>query len=98
MEKEIEIEDYDIEIIMLDQYKHLNIILENSYCSTCKKTSTITNYKSYLNKLNDIILRGFCLNCGGPVNRYIETGENIQSAAVAEHIKNVLKISKNKKF
>ncbi|MDQ0965933.1 DNA polymerase II large subunit [Flavobacterium sp. W4I14] len=48
--------------------------------------STITNYKPYLNKLNDIILKGFCLKCGGPVNRYIETGENIQSAAVAMHI------------
>ncbi|WP_025146273.1 hypothetical protein [Pedobacter jeongneungensis] len=97
MEKEIEIEDYDIEIIMMEQYEHLNIILENSYCTTCKKTSTITNYKSYLNNLNDIILRGFCLKCGGPVNRYIETGENLQSAEVAVHIKNVLQISRKKK-
>lgn len=94
---EIEIEDYDIEIIMLEQYEHLNIILESSYCTACKKVSTITNYKPYLNKLNDIILRGFCIKCGGPVNRYIETGENIQSAEVAKHIKNVLQISKYKK-
>lgn len=94
---EIEIEDYDIEIIMLDQYKHLNLILESCYCTGCSDMSTITNYKPYLNKLNDIILKGFCLKCGGPVNRYIETGENIQSAAVAMHIKNVLQISRNKK-
>jgi hypothetical protein len=94
---EIEIEDYDIEIIMLEQYKHFNVILESSYCTTCKKISTITNYKPYLNKLNDIILKGICFKCRGPVNRYIETGENIQSAEVAMHIKNVLQISKNKK-
>lgn len=94
---EIEIEDYDIEIIMLDQYKHLDLILESCYCTGCNDMCTITNFKPYLNKLNDIILKGFCFKCGRPVNRYIETGENMQSAAVAKHIKNVLKISRNKK-
>jgi len=94
---EIEIEDYDVELIMLDRYKDLNILLENSYCVTCRDMTTIINYKPYLNRLNDILLKGFCIKCNGSVGRYIETGENIESTAVAIHIKNVLKMSKKKK-
>ena len=48
---EIEIDDYDVEIIMLAQYKHLNVILESCYCTGCKKVSTITNYKPYFKRL-----------------------------------------------
>jgi len=94
---DVEIEEYDVEIIMGDQYKNLYILLENSWCVTCNKMATIINYRSFLNNLNDVILKGFCFECGGKVNRYIETGENAHSAAIAKHIKNVLAVSKGKK-
>jgi len=94
---DIAIEEYDVELIMADQYKNLYILLENSYCSTCRGASTIVDYKPFLNNLNDIILKGFCAECGGKVNRYIETGERRQNAEVAKHIRNVLALFKKRK-
>jgi len=94
---EIKIENYDVELIMLDRYEHLSFLLSNSYCVACKDMTTVINYTPYLNRLNDIIFKGFCINCGGPANRYVEIGENPESAEVAKHIKNVLQISKKKK-
>ena len=52
-------------------------IIPNCYCPTCKTPykSTIVNYETFLNDLNDIILHGFCSKCGSRINRYLETGE-----------------------
>lgn len=52
-------------------------ILNNCYCGNCKGpyNATITDYEIFLNDLNDILLRGKCKICGGPVGRYVETGE-----------------------
>lgn len=60
---EVEIEKYDVEIIMGHQYKNLYILLESSWCTTCNKMSTIINYRSFLNNLNDVILKGFYFKC-----------------------------------
>jgi GH35 family endo-1,4-beta-xylanase len=45
----------------------------------------------YLNNLEDLIFKGKCMIWGSPVARYIETGENPESAAMAKHIREVLK-------
>jgi len=52
-------------------------ILPNCYCSRCENPhiTTIIKYVTYLDDLDDVILRGLCAKCGGPVSRYLETGE-----------------------
>jgi hypothetical protein len=94
---EIEIEDFDIELIMSGDYQYLDMILANCYCGTCEDTTTIVDYKSYLDNTNDIILKGKCAKCGGGVRRCIETGADRNSMKIARHIKSVLKISRDKK-
>jgi hypothetical protein len=90
---EIKIDLDDIKIIMHDNFEHFNVILNNVYCSSCGGSyeSTIVNYTAYLNKLNDIILKGECKKCSGKVGRYIEIGESKECFAAADHIRNIKK-------
>lgn len=52
-------------------------ILSNCHCTQCDSpyTSTIVNFKTILDENNDLVLQGFCADCGGPVNRSLETSE-----------------------
>ncbi len=87
--KEIKITNEDLKFILDgDSALFEEKIIPNCYCYNCKGPydATITNYEIYLNDLNDIILRGFCENCGNPVNRYMETGE------VDKYQKTIIKI------
>jgi RNase P subunit RPR2 len=89
---EIRIDIDDIKIIMQDDFIHFQKILDNVFCRNCDfQTTTIVNYKAYLNKLNDIILKGECKKCGGKVARYIESGESEEKFAAADHIRNIKK-------
>lgn len=82
----------DIELIMGDRFSFFTEILDNCFCANCEKHQTsITNYKAYLNNLQDLILKGECIKCGGPVGRYIETGENKESVETAKHIRSIKK-------
>ncbi len=90
----IEIGEEDIRIIMQEDYHHWDKLTSNCFCWHCKgeeRLTTIVNYKAYLNDLEDILLKGECKTCGHPVNRYIETGENKEKAAVAKHIRLIMK-------
>ncbi len=51
-------------------------IIPNCFCHTCKEVVTIVDFKIIVNDLNDIILTGRCAVCSGPLNRYMETGDN----------------------
>ncbi|OGY17593.1 MAG: hypothetical protein A2784_00595 [Candidatus Chisholmbacteria bacterium RIFCSPHIGHO2_01_FULL_48_12] len=66
-------------------------IVSNCYCPTCKTPyqSTIVNYEIFLNDLNDILLKGYCVKCKNPINRYVETGE------VPEYQERIKKINEN---
>lgn len=68
-------------------------IIPNCNCFKCNSgyRSTIIDYDIFLNDLNDIILEGFCAKCGGPINRYLETGE------VDKYAKRIKTLQKNKK-
>jgi hypothetical protein len=90
---EIIIDVDDIKVIFGDDYGNFNIILTNVYCTNCGGSydKTIVNYTAYLNKLNDIVLKGECSNCGGKVGRYIETGESEDKFIAADHIRNIKK-------
>jgi hypothetical protein len=90
---EIEIHMEDVEIIMGDDFKHLEQILRTVYCLHCNKgyTSAMENYKIYLNKLDDIIFQGQCATCKNDVARYLETGETTAKAEIARHIRTIKK-------
>lgn len=88
--KELKITQDDLKNIYGKDYKLFkNKILSNCYCTQCKTpyTSTIINYQIFLNDINDTILRGFCKECNGKVNRYLETGEVLKYLTRIQKIK-----------
>jgi len=88
----IEIQREDIEIILQEDYVHFEKVIQNCFCGHCSHhLTTIIAYKAYLNSLQDILLKGQCARCGHPVNRYLETGENKNHAAIAQHIQMIIK-------
>lgn len=91
----------DLQFIMGSSYIHFDKIIKNTFCSSCgEKTGNhiteITDYKIFLNNLNDIVLKGKCKKCNNPVGRYITTGENPESKKRAEEVwkKSEFKINK----
>ena len=66
-------------------------IIPNCFCQNCTEVVTIVDFKIVVNDLNDVILRGKCAVCGGPVNRYSETGED---EACLRRIREILKEEK----
>ncbi len=90
--KQIKIALEDVELIMGADFLYFDSILQNVYCFNCPDhMTTIVNYKIYLNNLEDIQLKGECKTCGGPVGRYVETGENPDNEEMAKHIREVIK-------
>lgn len=87
---ELELDSEDVELIMGEDIEKLTFLLQNAFCAHCtKRTTTVTNYRIFLNDLDDLIFRGECIRCQKPVARYIETGENKEYAAIARHIRRV---------
>ena len=86
--KTIPITIEDVSFIFNDNLDKFYLITQNCFCVQCKKNyqSTITNYKILLNDLLDIELKGNCLECGHSIGRYIETGENPETASIAESV------------
>jgi hypothetical protein len=88
----IEISLKDIELIMGDSFSFFPELLDNCFCAKCENhTTSIINYKAYLNNLQDISLRGECARCGQAVGRYIETGESKESVEAADRIRKIKK-------
>lgn len=58
-------------------------------CNTKKGKSKIVNFLVFLNDVNDIVLRGFCADCGSRLDRYVEIGE------VEKYTKKISKIRKD---
>ncbi len=95
MSKEKKITAEQLKFIYSDDYDFfVNKILSNCFCPKCPNSeysSTIVDYEIFLNDLNDIILKGSCAKCQGPIGRYLETGEVLE---YLPRIKNVLKALK----
>lgn len=94
--KKIKIAEEDLKFIYGDNYEFFQSrILPNCFCGKCirdgKHTVRIVNYEIFINDLNDIILQGFCADCGGKVGRYLETGE------VKEYVLRIKKIKEKYK-
>ncbi len=64
-----------------------NLYLGNFFCSCFAQNKIIIDKKIYLNKLNDIIVKGSCSECNKNVARYIETGETEENFKVATRIR-----------
>ncbi len=97
---EVEINEDDFKVIFADEYNDFcEKIIPNCFCSHCRgkysspeySGSIIVNYRSFINDLNDVILRGFCSLCGNKIGRYVETGEMENTAKMAGQIKNKYK-------
>lgn len=90
---EIEISEEDVEILLDNEYRHFKDITRSQvHCAKCSEGYTvgIVNYRIFLNKLNDIVLRGSCSNCGHPVNRYLEFGEDKEFSERADLLRTAI--------
>lgn len=53
----------------------IEIALNSIFCDCGVENKHLIDYKSYLNDLNDVALKGWCSSCKTIAARYIETGE-----------------------
>ncbi len=76
---EKEITKEQLREILGEEWENYQKIFNNCCCSKCDNgySSTIVDYRIFINDLNDIILRGKCAKCGNLMNRYAETREII---------------------
>ena len=88
MSNETEISREQLVIIIGEDWMKFQNLLNCCLCPTCKKSVAIVDYKIFLNKINDITLKGECGECSTTLNRYIETGENPK---YVERIKAIIK-------
>ena len=94
--KDYKISQETLEKILADEWLFFkDKILNNCYCSNCDSHyhSTIVSYGIFVNYLNDIIFKGFCKECGKPIARYTETGEDEKKV---ERIKKLVKFRKGR--
>jgi hypothetical protein len=86
--KEIKISEDELKIILGDDYPiFCDKILSSCFCVSCANETRIADYEIYLNEINDVILKGFCVACRNPVARYCETGESDECVAKIKKIK-----------
>ncbi len=88
MSNETELSREQLVIIIGEDWMKFQNLLNYCLCPTCKKSVAIVDYKIFLNKMNDIVLKGKCVECNTSINRYIETGENPK---YIERIKAIIK-------
>lgn len=65
----------------------INIAINSIYCNCGAEQKQLINYKSYINNLNDVILKGLCSSCKTIAARYIETGERKGIEKIADKIR-----------
>ena len=69
----------------------IDLYLNSIFCDCGVSTKKLIHYKSYLNSLNDVTLKGKCSDCGGIAVRYIETGERQGIDRIANKIRSLNK-------
>lgn len=88
MRKKIKITNEQLKHILGSNWKGFEEkILVNCFCGQCGGGVAIVDWQAELNDLNDAVLRGKCVKCGGPVNRYLETGEGAKYNKRIEEVK-----------
>ena len=78
--KEIEVNRFQLNILLDSRQKEIykTIIDTNVFCMTCSEVCEqgITIESTFLNELNDVLVKGICNKCGGNVARTLEFGED----------------------
>src|SRR5690606_2295232 len=86
-EDEIEIGPLQLQLMFGSTWKeNIDIAVNSFFCDCRAQQRTLINYKSYLNDLNDVILKGWCSSCNTIAARYIETGERNGIEKIANKI------------
>ncbi len=67
--------------------KDIAIATKSIFCDCGAQQKQLVNYKSYINDLNDVILKGWCSSCKTIAARYIETGERKGVDKIADKIR-----------
>ncbi len=63
------------------------IAVSSIFCDCGAEHKKLIHYKSYINHLNDVILKGRCSSCKTIAARYIETGERKDIEKTANKIR-----------
>lgn len=85
---EIEIGPLQLHLMLGPSYKKaIELTVNNIFCDCGAKNKRLVNYKSYINDLNDVILKGWCSSCKSIAARYIETGEREGIEFIADKIR-----------
>lgn len=91
-EDEIEIGPFQLQVMFGPSWKEdLEIAVNSIFCDCGAQTKRLVDYKSYLNDLNDVILKGLCNSCNTIAARYIETGERKGIEKIANKIRQLNK-------
>lgn len=73
---EVEIGPFQLRLMFGDRYEEdICVFTHSFFCDCGVENKKLIDYKSYINNLNDVILRGRCSSCMEIATRYIETGE-----------------------
>lgn len=73
---EQEITRFEMQRIFKGEEEGLAKLMAYLHCPCDRPGRHIVDYSVHVNRLNDLVLRGACSACGGPVGRYLETGED----------------------
>lgn len=78
----------DVSFFFNNNLAEFYFITSKCHCIHCQKdyNSTIIKYRISLNRLYDLELKGKCLECGGDMSRYIETGGDLKTEVNAKVI------------
>jgi len=89
---EVELGPLQLQLMFGPTWKEdIEFAVNTIFCDCDSDQSKLINYKSYLNDINDIILRGWCSSCKTIVARYIETGERKGIGKIADKIRKLNK-------
>ena len=92
--KDIELNEWEYQLVMGEAWEHRDLFINNFFCNCGVENRKLIDVKVYLNDINDIILRGKCSGCNTIAARYIETGENPDSAEAGKRIRKMKKDSR----
>ena len=65
----------------------IQLFTHSFFCDCKEEKRELVDYKSYINNLNDVILKGRCNVCKTIAVRYIETGERSGIEKIAVKIR-----------
>jgi hypothetical protein len=84
---DIELNRWEFQLVMGEAWKDRDLFTESIFCTCDSPEKKLIDFKVYLTRLNDLVLKGKCSGCQSIAARYIETGENKDNFEAAERIR-----------